>query len=82
MHCIRYYKEELGGDKENYIYMVAAYNGGNISTTLKTNAENVIASSRRIESILKGKGMYEKVWHIIAAECIHWYLTQARYRLS
>ncbi|KAK9420885.1 putative Longiborneol synthase [Seiridium unicorne] len=78
---LSFYKETLAGEVDNYISTKAAYSGGNYLTALKETAKDAIDCARRIESVLAGKGEYERAWRLHATGYIQMHVMRGRYRL-
>jgi hypothetical protein len=66
---------------DNYIHTRAAYSGGDAVSALKETAQDAIDCARRIESVLAGKGEYEKAWRLHATGYIQMHVMRGRYRL-
>lgn len=78
----RFYKEEIAGDRDNYIHGKAAYDGDcDISLALEETANEAIACARRIEAVLEDKGDYGKAWRLHATGYIRMHIMRGRYRL-
>lgn len=78
---VRFYKETLSGETSNFINITAAYEGTDSITTLNRTAKEAIDCARRIESVLAGKGEYERAWRLHAAGYIQMHIMRGRYRL-
>ncbi|KAF5022588.1 hypothetical protein F66182_5359 [Fusarium sp. NRRL 66182] len=78
---LSFYKETLEGETSNYINATAAYDGTDSITTLHKTSKDAVDCARRIESILAGKGEYEKAWRLHAAGYIQMHVMRGRYRL-
>ncbi|KAF4468047.1 longiborneol synthase [Fusarium albosuccineum] len=78
---LSFYKETLGGETSNFINMTAAYDGSDSISTLRKTAQEAVACARRIESVLAGKGEYERAWRLHAAGYIQMHVMRGRYRL-
>ncbi|KAI6758657.1 hypothetical protein HG530_010897 [Fusarium avenaceum] len=78
---LSFYKETLGGETSNYINTTAAYEGTDSITALQQTAHDAISCARRIESVLAGKGEYERAWRLHAAGYIQMHVMRGRYRL-
>ncbi|KAF3015269.1 terpene cyclase [Neopestalotiopsis sp. 37M] len=78
---LSFYKEMLAGEVDNYISTKAAYSGSGYVTALKETAKDAIDCARRIESVLSGKGEYERAWRLHATGYIQMHVMRGRYRL-
>lgn len=78
---IRFYKESLAGETHNYINHTAAYEGVDSDAALHKTAQDTIDCARRIESVLAGKGEYEKAWRLHASGYLQMHVQRGRYRL-
>lgn len=71
----------MGGEAYNYIQMKAAYDGGDILSTLRETAQDTIDCARRIENVLAGKGEYERAWRLYVTGMVQMHIMRGRYRL-
>ena len=78
---IRFYKETLINETDNYVYATSMYNGTDTFSTLRETAQDAIDCIRRTENVLSGKGEYERAWKLHAAGYIQMHLVRGRYRL-
>ncbi|RGP78366.1 longiborneol synthase [Fusarium longipes] len=78
---LSFYKETLEGDDSNYINATAAYDETDAIATLDKTARDAIDCARRIESVLAGKGEYERAWRLHASGYLEMHVMRARYRL-
>ncbi|KAK6720728.1 Longiborneol synthase clm1 [Fusarium graminearum] len=78
---LSFYKESLAGETHNYINHTAAYEGVDSDAALHKTAQDTIDCARRIESVLAGKGEYEKAWRLHASGYLQMHVQRGRYRL-
>ena len=78
---ISFYKETLEGETSNYINTTAAYDKTDAIIALLKTSQDAVNCIRRTESILAGKGEYEKAWQFHAAGYIQMHIMRGRYRL-
>ncbi|KAH7303963.1 isoprenoid synthase domain-containing protein [Stachybotrys elegans] len=79
---LSFYKEELSGEDTNYINRKAMYQKADTHSVLRATAQDAVDCSRRIRSVLRGKGEYETAWRLYAAGYIRMHVLRARYRLN
>lgn len=77
----RFYKEHLGGERDNYIHKIAGYDHTNYLNALKQTCQDTVACTQRIEQVLAGKGEYEKAWYHHKTGYIYMHIMRNRYRL-
>ncbi|KAH7001267.1 longiborneol synthase [Ilyonectria destructans] len=79
---LSFYKEELGGDTRNYIHNRATCSGKPVLTVVEEVNKETIESARRVEKILKGRGIYEKSWNDSIRGYMAMHTTNPRYKLT
>ncbi|KAM0444952.1 hypothetical protein ACHAQK_002490 [Fusarium lateritium] len=79
---LSFYKEELGGDTRNYVHNRATCTGKQVLTVVAEVNQETISSARRVEQILKGRGIYEQSWNDSVRGYIAMHTTNPRYRLT
>ena len=78
----RFYKEELGGDTRNYLHNRAATTGKPILEVLEEVNKETLDSAKRVEQILKGRGVYEQSWLDSVRGYMSMHTTNPRYKMS
>ncbi|KAF5250789.1 hypothetical protein FANTH_4061 [Fusarium anthophilum] len=79
---LSFYKEELGGDKRNYVHNRATCTEKPVLTVVAEVNQETIASAKRVEQILKGRGIYERSWNESVRGYIAMHTTNPRYKLA
>ncbi|KAF5539465.1 longiborneol synthase [Fusarium mexicanum] len=79
---LSFYKEELGGDKRNYVHNRATCTEKPVLTVVAEVSQETLASAKRVEQILKGRGIYERSWQESVRGYIAMHTTNPRYRLT
>ncbi|KAK7414583.1 hypothetical protein QQX98_006611 [Neonectria punicea] len=79
---LSFYKEELGGDTRNYLHNRATCSGKSIITVLEEVNEETITAARRVEKILKGRGIYAQSWNESIRGYMAMHTTNPRYKLK
>ncbi|KAJ7613353.1 isoprenoid synthase domain-containing protein [Mycena polygramma] len=79
---LSFYKEELAGETHNLVHGRAQASGNSPLTELGSTAEECLAATYRVRSILRGKGSYEEAWHAFEQGYVTFHTAGKRYRLS
>ncbi|PTB66206.1 longiborneol synthase [Trichoderma citrinoviride] len=79
---LSFYKEELGGDTRNYLHNRAATTGKPILEVLEDVNKETLDSAKRVEQILKGRGVYEQSWLDSVRGYMSMHTTNPRYKMS
>ncbi|KXH33806.1 longiborneol synthase [Colletotrichum simmondsii] len=79
---LSFYKEELSGDTRNYVHNRATCTGKPVLTVVAEVNRESIASARRVEKILKGRGIYEQSWNDSVRGYMAMHTTNPRYKLT
>lgn len=80
--CNSFYKEELGGDKRNYIHNRARSEQKDVLQVLAEVEREAIDCEHRIQKILKGRAEYAKSWSDSVRGYMAMHTTNPRYRLA
>ena len=78
---LSFYKEELAGEKDNYIHSRARVMGQSPYVVLKDLADEVVAIAEQGRSILKGEKERE-VWNVFVKGYAAFHYLSPRYQLS
>jgi len=78
---LSFYKEELAGEKDNYIHDRCLITRKNINTVLKDVVDEVVASVNRSRKILKGENE-KRTWERFMRGYVAYHYMSPRYRLS
>ncbi|KAF9878622.1 hypothetical protein CkaCkLH20_04114 [Colletotrichum karsti] len=79
---LSFYKEELGGDTRNYIHNRALTTGKPVLQVVEEVNIETIDAAKRVEAILKGRGVYEDTWNESVRGYMAMHTTNARYKLK
>ncbi|KAF2967923.1 hypothetical protein GQX73_g5656 [Xylaria multiplex] len=79
---LSFYKEEVGGDKRNYINNRAVCEEKEALEVLEQVKSETVGCAMRVRQILKGRGEYAKAWESSVRGYITMHTTNPRYRLS
>ncbi|KAL0935074.1 uncharacterized protein CTRU02_209665 [Colletotrichum truncatum] len=79
---LSFYKEELGGDKRNYIHNRALATGKPVLRIVEEVNMETIESAKRVEAILRGRGIYEDSWNESVRGYMAMHTTNVRYKLE
>ncbi|KAJ7633667.1 isoprenoid synthase domain-containing protein [Mycena polygramma] len=79
---LSFYKEELAGETHNFVHGRAQASGESPLSELAAIAEECLAATRRVRTILRGKGKYEEVWHAFEHGYVTFHTAGKRYRLD
>ncbi|KAI0533684.1 longiborneol synthase [Xylaria digitata] len=79
---LSFYKEEVGGDKRNYINNRAVCEEKDVIEILEQVKSETVGCAMRVRQILKGRGEYAKAWESSVRGYIAMHTTNPRYRLS
>ncbi|KAF7529684.1 hypothetical protein G7054_g9753 [Neopestalotiopsis clavispora] len=79
---LSFYKEELGGDKRNYIHNRARSEQRDVLQVLAEVEREAIDCEHRIQKILKGRAEYAKSWSDSVRGYMAMHTTNPRYRLA
>ncbi|KAI0090570.1 isoprenoid synthase domain-containing protein [Irpex rosettiformis] len=77
---LSFYKEELAGEKDNYVHDRALVTNKSISTVLTELVNELVESIERARSILKGEKEKE-AWERLLAGYVAYHYTTPRYKL-
>ena len=78
---LSFYKEELAGERDNYVHDRALVTDKSISTVLTELVSELVESIERARSILKGDKEKE-AWERLLAGYVAYHYTTPRYRLA
>lgn len=78
----RFYKEELTGDKTNYVSLRAGYARQDNTAALKGTIRDCVAAFRRASIVFEGRKEYAEAWHTFAMGYVTFHLSNPRYRLA
>ncbi|RFU75738.1 longiborneol synthase [Trichoderma arundinaceum] len=79
---LSFYKEEVGGDTRNYLHNRVDTSGKPMLTVLQDVSKETIESAKRVEEILKGRGVYEQSWQDSVRGYMAMHTTNPRYKLK
>ncbi|KAI0864287.1 longiborneol synthase [Xylaria cubensis] len=79
---LSFYKEELGGDKRNYINNRAVREEKDALQVLELVKSDTLRCVMRVRYILRGRGEYAKSWEDFMRGILAMHTTNPRYRLS
>ncbi|KAH6606925.1 longiborneol synthase [Trichoderma cornu-damae] len=79
---LSFYKEEVGGDTRNYLHNRADATGKPILDILQDVNVETLEAAKRVEEILKGRGIYEQSWKDSVRGYMAMHTTNPRYKLS
>nr|ULA45397.1 (-)-trichoacorenol synthase NsTAS [Nectria sp. HLS206] len=79
---LSFYKEELGGDTRNYLHNRALTEGKPVMAVLEDVNRETIEAAKRVEAILKGRGVYEQSWNESVRGYMAMHTTNPRYKLK
>ncbi|ETS01845.1 terpenoid synthase [Trichoderma reesei RUT C-30] len=79
---LSFYKEEVGGDTRNYLHNRANATGKPIMEVLHEVNKETIDAAKRVEQILKGRGVYEQSWQDSVRGYMAMHTTNPRYKMS
>ncbi|KAH9829499.1 isoprenoid synthase domain-containing protein [Rhodofomes roseus] len=78
---LSFYKEELAGEKDNYIHERALSTGSSVSDALQSVIDDLMVAVKRVRSVL-GNGEARAAWENFAAGYIRVHTDNPRYRLK
>ena len=78
---LSFYKEELAGERDNYVHDRALVTDKSISMVLTELVNELVESIERARSILKGEKEKE-AWERLLAGYVAYHYTTPRYRLA
>ncbi|KAI3334668.1 longiborneol synthase [Ustulina deusta] len=78
---LSFYKEEVGGDKRNYINNRAVCEEKSALQVLELVKSDALGRAMRVRHILEGRGKYAKSWEDFVRGYIAMHTTNSRYRL-
>ncbi|KAJ6472342.1 hypothetical protein C8R47DRAFT_987836, partial [Mycena vitilis] len=78
----RFYKEELAGETHNFVHGRAQASGKSPLSELAAIAQECLAATRRVRTILRGKGKYEEAWQAFEHGYVTFHTAGKRYRLD
>lgn len=79
---VSFYKEELGGDDRNYIHNRMTATGQSIPAVLQETSDEAVSCAKRVNAILKGRGVYAQSWNNSVRGYMAMHTTNVRYRLD
>ncbi|GAW11839.1 hypothetical protein ANO14919_011920 [Xylariales sp. No.14919] len=79
---LSFYKEEVGGDKRNYINNRAICEERDVLEVLELVKSDTLGCAMRVRHILEGRGKYAKSWEDSVRGYVAMHTTNPRYRLS
>ncbi|KUI62057.1 Trichodiene synthase [Cytospora mali] len=79
---LSFYKEEVAGEKKNYIHQRATYENRDAIAVVESVAKEVIEASKRIDLVLEGRGRYKQAWTNQLHGALHMHTCTGRYRLN
>ncbi|PTB75607.1 terpenoid synthase, partial [Trichoderma longibrachiatum ATCC 18648] len=79
---LSFYKEEVGGDTRNFLHNRANTTGKPILEVLKEVSKETMDCAKRVEQILKGRGVYEQSWQDSVRGYMAMHTTNPRYKMS
>ncbi len=78
---LSFYKEELAGERDNYVHDRALVTGKSIATVLTDLVNEIVESIERARSILKGEKERE-AWESLLSGYVAYHYSTRRYRLA
>ena len=78
---LSFYKEELAGERDNYVHDRALVTNKSITTVLTELVDEIVQSIERARSILKGEKEKE-AWERLLSGYVAYHYTTPRYRLA
>ncbi|KAJ7110795.1 isoprenoid synthase domain-containing protein [Mycena crocata] len=79
---LSFYKEELAGETHNFVHGRALASGKSPLSELSSVAQECLAATRRVRSILRGTGRYEEAWRAFERGYVTLHTAGKRYRLA
>ncbi|KAI0769050.1 terpenoid synthase [Trametes elegans] len=79
---LSFYKEELAGERTNYIHLRAEAEQRSIEDTLSRLVEEVLATASRVKAITADDKELSEIWTRYTQTYLEFHLKTARYRLS
>ncbi|KAI6783985.1 Trichodiene synthase [Emericellopsis cladophorae] len=79
---LSFYKEELGGDDRNYIHNRMTVCGKSVPAVLQETSDEAVACAKRVNAILKGRGIYAQSWNDSVRGYMAMHTTNVRYKLD
>ena len=81
-NTVSFYKEELGGDDRNYIHNRMTATNQSIPAVLQETCDEAIDCAKRVDAILKGRGIYAQSWNDSVRGYMAMHTTNVCYRLD
>ncbi|KAI0411818.1 isoprenoid synthase domain-containing protein [Xylaria grammica] len=78
---LSFYKEEMAGERDNYMHSRAFYERKDVYTVFREVIREGVAAHRRVEVVLRGREPYARAWREHAMGFVAMHKAMNRYRL-